>query len=45
MQLNLANVTISKKLPITIASIAILAAVLTGASAYIAASNSAHEVR
>ncbi len=43
MRLNLANVMISKKLPITIASIAIFAAVLTGASAYIAASNSAHE--
>lgn len=42
MQINLANIMISKKLPVTIASLAVLAAILTGTSAYIAASNSAN---
>lgn len=43
MFLQLSNVTISKKLPITIAVLSIAAAVLTGTSAYIAASNTSYK--
>lgn len=42
MQINLSDIAISKKLPATIAALAALAAIITGATAYIAASNTAH---
>jgi methyl-accepting chemotaxis protein len=42
MQLKIENIAISKKLPTTIAAISIFAAIFTGASAYLAASNTAH---
>ncbi len=40
--LQLSNIVISKKLPATIAALSIAAALLTGATAYFAASNTAH---
>lgn len=43
MQINLSNIAISKKLPATIAALAAIAALVTGATAYFAASNTAHK--
>lgn len=43
MNLDLSKIAINKKLPIAIAAIAILSAVITGFAAYIAASTSGHE--
>lgn len=42
MSFNLSNIAISKKLPITIGVLSMLAAVVTGTTAYIAASSNAH---
>lgn len=43
MQINLSNIAINKKLPATIAALAALAAMITGATAYFAASDAAHK--